>query len=686
MRLHITITVTLCLLLGYDLSGQTRSPEAQLKAAQHKEQVEGDLKGAIEQYKQLIARPGIARGIAAEALLGLAQSYEKLGVAEARAVYEQIIRDYTDQGAIAAAARERVSMLGASASRAFVARQLLQLPSNIAVLTLMSDGRIGSTDWETGDLVLVDPASGAISRVVQGDFEKGDTWAEDPLLSPDRRQLAYQWFGPDRQGGVLRVLSMERGAKSRTLVADPATARNIHPIAWRKDATAILVCYERPGSPGGTSPAGRGDFQLAWVTVADGAIKPIRTFEWWRSGIGSLNSIGTVSLSPDGGWIAYAVPDRQGAPDRSIFVIRTDGSGERRVMSGGVNDQPIWTPDGSRLVFLSNRSGDFGLWSLVVSDSGENSLTLIKNGMGRVLLHGVLASGGLVYSEAGLDPLIVAEFDRPLASKTTSSLRALETLNGLVPAWSPDGRYLAYKRRTTNPARPLEMVVQTLETGELRTYSPRSGVMGAGRPTWYPDGTVQAIARSGVRLKVGGTALEELSVPATLRMGYVSPDGRTLYDATPDAVEIFDASTGTRTGSFPLPKNWRPAAISPDGRSLALVNLDNESPVRLGVIGVDGSGFRQLSAVANRLMLGEDPRGSVGWTRDGSALVVRVSTAKDVSAIQRVPIAGGQPVTIAANIVGLRSFDISADERRIAYSTDRPTTDVWVLDLKAALK
>ena len=35
------------------------------------------------------------------------------------------------------------------------------------------------------------------------------------------------------------------------------------------------------------------------------------------------------------------------------------------------------------------------------------------------------------------------------------------------------------------------MVVHTIETGEVRTYSPRTGGMGiGGQPTWYHDGTV----------------------------------------------------------------------------------------------------------------------------------------------------------------------------------------------------
>jgi Tol biopolymer transport system component len=222
--------------------------------------------------------------------------------------------------------------------------------------------------------------------------------------------------------------------------------------------------------------------------------------------------------------------------------------------------------------------------------------------------------------------------------------------------------------------------VHTSETGELRTYAPRTGGMGTGRPTWYFDGTVQAIARSGIRLKVGGTVLEEVTVPATLSMGHVSPDGRTLYaDARDAGIEILDVSSGTRTGGIPLPTNWRMAALSSDGRNLALAKFeDNDAPAKLAVVGVDGSGFRELSASINGAT-----RESVIWTRDGTALLVEVYTGKNISAIQRLPITGGQPVTIAANIVGLRSFVISPDERRIAYSTDRPSTDVWMLDLKA---
>src|SRR5215510_5662767 len=89
MRKRFLIGAALAGLAGgvLSLAQSPRSAEVQFKAAQHKQEVEGDLKGAIEQYKK-IAQSG-DRALTAKALVAIGQCYEKLGQNDARTAYER---------------------------------------------------------------------------------------------------------------------------------------------------------------------------------------------------------------------------------------------------------------------------------------------------------------------------------------------------------------------------------------------------------------------------------------------------------------------------------------------------------------------------------------------------------------------------------------------------------------------
>jgi hypothetical protein len=74
-----------------------RSAEVQMKAAQQKAEVEGDLKGAIEEYKKVAQSSN--RALAAQALIQMARCYQKLGDVEAQRIYDCVRREYGDQTA-----------------------------------------------------------------------------------------------------------------------------------------------------------------------------------------------------------------------------------------------------------------------------------------------------------------------------------------------------------------------------------------------------------------------------------------------------------------------------------------------------------------------------------------------------------------------------------------------------------
>ncbi len=83
--------------------------EKLLASAKHKAAIDGDPKGAIEDYKRAFAAAGNNRGLAAEALLRMAECHQQLGEAEAQAIYERVIRDYADQRDAVVLARGRMT-------------------------------------------------------------------------------------------------------------------------------------------------------------------------------------------------------------------------------------------------------------------------------------------------------------------------------------------------------------------------------------------------------------------------------------------------------------------------------------------------------------------------------------------------------------------------------------------------
>jgi hypothetical protein len=95
---------------GAQTGGQQNDVERQLEAAVHREMVTGDITGAIDLYRAILAQAGVPVPLAARALLHLGQCQEKLGQRrEARATYARVVRDYAAESAIAAEARAKLS-------------------------------------------------------------------------------------------------------------------------------------------------------------------------------------------------------------------------------------------------------------------------------------------------------------------------------------------------------------------------------------------------------------------------------------------------------------------------------------------------------------------------------------------------------------------------------------------------
>jgi Tol biopolymer transport system component len=97
---------------------------------------------------------------------------------------------------------------------------------------------------------------------------------------------------------------------------------------------------------------------------------------------GPLYSVTGLDVSPDGERVAMSNGGGE-FPPRNIYVMRSDGSGVRRITSGTFYDiTPAWSPDGERILFASNRccatstsSGNYALYTVRPDGSDLHQVT-----------------------------------------------------------------------------------------------------------------------------------------------------------------------------------------------------------------------------------------------------------------------------------------------------------------------
>jgi serine/threonine protein kinase/Tol biopolymer transport system component len=87
-------------------------------------------------------------------------------------------------------------------------------------------------------------------------------------------------------------------------------------------------------------------------------------------------AIFSCDVSPDGAWLALWAS----SPTEDLLLIRPDGSELRQLTNDLARDRtPRWSPDGSRILFNSNRSGNYEAWTIRPDGSGLTQITQIRD-------------------------------------------------------------------------------------------------------------------------------------------------------------------------------------------------------------------------------------------------------------------------------------------------------------------
>src|SRR5262245_61946265 len=232
-------------------------PDVRLREALHKEQVEGDLAGAIKLYERIAADQKTPRAVAAQALLNLGRCHEKIGNREAQKVYERIVDQFADQSAPLSQAKARLAALRvATPSRAAgITSSKLATAGRLFSRNASADGRL-VVAWSTdGVLGVLDLTTGVL-RPLPYDPDRRRTQML-VVISPDGKRVAYT---AEADGAFdFRVMNVD-GSERRVFKPEGEYVQ-FSPEDWSRDDRSILGRMYK-AQPAADAPRGLGSFAI----------------------------------------------------------------------------------------------------------------------------------------------------------------------------------------------------------------------------------------------------------------------------------------------------------------------------------------------------------------------------------------------------------------------------------------
>lgn len=531
------------------------------------------------------------------------------------------------------------------------------------------DGRFfAMTDWNTGNLGLRDIRTGEVRMLTSRSKDPADAQALDAVFSPDGTRIGYSWFQPS--GTQLRIIDTRSG-EDTLLYEDPA----------------LQYCDVEDWSPDGARVLARFDWedasQMAVISVADRSVLSPQP----------KGSYGAMVFAPDSVHVIFSGPQSKQGLESDIFQTSIYGGSPSILIKDPADDNILgFSPEGSRLLFSSDRAGTYGIWSVGFSgDAVRGEPTAIAHDLGRASPLGLTRDGTLYYTIAtNSQDVYTAEIDPTGARLVSGPENVVKRFRGSFrfPSWSGDGKQIAFVSILEKRQR---LWIYNRDSGEMRRVDPK--MAGFQRPQWDPSGDrifVTGTDRSGMR---GIFAIDAATGDSRLVIdgkslrgseGIWARDGRTLFDRSTDQPALFrlDVQSGRRQVIFVPPAgadlNLENLALSPDEQTLALqLRHHAEGTSSLMVIPATGGTARELLTVAapEAFLFG-----SFAWTADSQQILVS-RTKGEGSQLWLVPVAGGNARQIEFPQMRVFQMRMNPDGRTIVFAAGgAPSGEVWAAE------
>lgn len=257
---------------------------------------------------------------------------------------------------------------------------------------------------------------------------------------------------------------------------------------------------------------------------------------------------GVPRASPDGSRIVFGTDDGKEA---IIWTLElTAGRAMQRLTSGGNNRAPIWTSDGTRVVFQSDRDGDRALfWQLADGTAAAERLTTPAEGEAHVPDSWSPRADLLMFSVESRAGFSLRTLSLP--SRSISEYGGVTSVDPPGAVFSPDGRWVAYSSSSTRGRTTVQ--VQPFPATGAKFTLPARGFDTPHAVTWSADGRELFYdPRPGGFESVGVTTTPAFAFgdPVVHARSFRSsqPEARRMYDITPSG-QFLGVTGATGSGS-----------------------------------------------------------------------------------------------------------------------------------------
>ncbi len=413
--------------------------------------------------------------------------------------------------------------------------------------------------------------------------------------------------------------------------------------------------------------------------------------------IGQLTSLNGLviapTFSPDGAQVAFSWNGER-EDNYDIYVKTVGESGVTRLTTDLAADTlPVWSPDGKEIAFLRDHSGGgTNVYSVLSTGGGERKRFDFRIGGGpsaRIAWspdqRWIVGRPDLTEDQAKNGNWALHLI--PLGSGTPRRLTDAKAPDiDLAPAFSPDGRRLAYVACVNCSGRNCSVSVLDLGGDYAPAGPPRH--LADTRQTrsiaWSRDGaSVVYDTNARGRWELWRIAVDGGGEPERVelagdhsRQPAIAPaGGRLAFERASQGLSIYKLRASGQPEPVLVSSAWDYSPqFSPDGRRIAFSSGRSGDGEEIWLAAADGSGARQLTR-------GPGTRQTLpAWSPDGRSIAFESTAANTRTDIWVIRADGGDARRVTTDPGGESAPVWSRDGRRIYFLSDRDGAGLWGRD------